>query len=137
MQVNKVIVLSALLLITNRIFAQDTAIDRKVDRLISQMTLEEKLGQMTQFHVSDIPLTESAIRKGEVGSLLNVHSTDQVIRFQNIATKESRLKIPLIIGRDVIHGYRTILPIPLAQAATWNTDLVKKGAEIEIIKYAA
>jgi len=130
MKLLKVILFCMLFNVTNLLLAQDTTIDRKIDKLISQMTLEEKLGQMSQFHVFDVPTTETAIRKGEVGSVLNAYSPEQVERFQNIATKESRLKIPLIIGRDVIHGFKTILPIPLAEAATWNPELVKKGAEI-------
>ena len=114
MKLLKVILFCILFNVTNLLLAQDTTIDRKIDKLISQMTLEEKLGQISQVHVFDVPTTESAIRKGEVGSVLNAYSPEQVERFQNIATKESRLKIPLIIGRDVIHGFKTILPIPLS-----------------------
>jgi len=130
MQIFKAIVLSLLLFLSIRLFSQDTIIERKIDKLLSQMTFEEKLGQMSQYHTFNETLIETSIRKGEIGSILNVNSPQDVLKFQKIALTESRLKIPLIIGRDVIHGYRTILPIPLAEAATWNPELVRKGAEI-------
>ena len=130
MQTFKAIILSLFLLLSFRLFSQDTIIEKKIDKLLSQMTFEEKLGQMSQYHTFNATLIETAIRKGEIGSILNVNSPQDVLKFQKIALSESRLKIPLIIGRDVIHGYRTILPIPLAEAATWNPEIVQKGAEI-------
>jgi len=110
--------------------AQDTAIERRVNTLLSKMTLQEKLGQMTQSAPYSMLITKMDVRKGNVGSILNVKNPEDVVELQNIAMKETRLGIPLIIGRDVIHGFRTILPIPLAQAATWNPELIKQSAEM-------
>lgn len=77
---------------------------------------------------------KTALRNGEVGSILYTAGVDVVNNMQEIVMKESRLKIPIIIGRDVIHGYRTIFPIPLAQAATFNPTLVNAGSRIAAIE---
>ncbi len=108
-------------------------IDARIDSLLSLMTLEEKIGQTYQVSGS-APWVEELIRKGEVGSVLNEVDPVQLNRIQKIALEESRLGIPLIIGRDVIHGFKTILPIPLGQAATWNPDIVKEGAHISALE---
>ncbi len=96
------------------------------------MTLSEKIGQMSQWpghgHLDD-ELIEG-IRNGKVGSVLNEVDTEIINSYQRIAVEESRLGIPLIIGRDVIHGFHTMLPIPLGQAATWNPSLVEQGAHM-------
>lgn len=106
-------------------------VETKVQALLAKMTLEEKIGQMMQVSPGgpQEALKES-IRKGEVGSLLNVVGAAQVNELQKVAVEESRLGIPLIIGRDVIHGFRTIFPIPLGMAASWNEDLVRESAAI-------
>lgn len=104
-------------------------IDKKVEGLLSKMTLEEKIGQMTQ--VSSVQAEYKAlIKQGHVGSLLNVKGAEAVNAVQKIAVEESRLGIPLIFGLDVIHGYRTIFPICLGEAATWDPALVEKSARI-------
>lgn len=102
-----------------------------IDSLLLEMTLDEKLGQLQQLDggISKKNLPE-LIRQGKVGSVLNEVDPAIVSKYQKIALEESRLGIPLLIGRDVIHGYRTIFPIPLAQSASWNRALVKQGAQI-------
>ena len=101
--------------------------------LLSQMTLKEKIGQMSQFNNDDDKLA-TAIKNGAVGSVINEVDLDIINEFQRIATQESRLGIPLLIGRDVIHGYNTIFPIPLAQAAAWSPELVETSANLAAIE---
>ena len=111
----------------------DDAIERRVTMLLSRMTLDEKLGQMSQSTSMATPLSESIkeeIRRGRWGSFLNAGSPADRAEAQRIARTQSRLGIPLLFGRDVIHGYRTIFPIPLAQSATWDTALVEQAARI-------
>lgn len=106
------------------------SIDAKVTALMEQMTWEEKIGQLHQVEGGQLtPQLYSEIAEGHVGSLLNCpkHLVNDV---QRIAMQQSRLGIPLLIARDVIHGFKTIFPIPLGQAATFNPILVEKGAEI-------
>lgn len=102
-----------------------------VDSLLAIMTFEEKLGQLQQLDggisKQDLP---ALIEQGRVGSVLNEVEPRLIAKYQKIAVEKSRLGIPLLIGRDVVHGFRTMFPIPLAQSATWNTDIVKLGAEI-------
>lgn len=97
--------------------------------LLSQMTLAEKIGQMSQVNGGGWDL-HHALREGRVGSVLNETNVDAINELQRIAMQESRLGIPLLIGRDVIHGYKTVFPIPLGQAASWNPDLVERGAAV-------
>jgi beta-glucosidase len=97
------------------------------------MTLAEKIGQMSQVNASDGDVTDhlrQAIGAGRVGSVLNQVDVDTVNELQRIAVQESRLGIPLLVGRDVIHGFKTVMPIPLGQAATWNPDIVREGARV-------
>lgn len=112
-------------------------IESKVDSLLSQMTIEEKLGQMNQLSPWDFEDLAKRVRKGEVGSILNVVNPEEVNKIQKIAVEESRLGIPLIVSRDVIHGYKTIFPIPLGQAATFNPEVVKEGARVAAIEASA
>lgn len=111
----------------------DPAVESKIDILLEKMTLEEKVGQMTQRskHGEDGPENiEDEVRKGNIGSFLNITELVQRNELQRIAVEESRLGIPLIFGFDVIHGYRTIFPVPLAEAASWDIDLMEKTAAI-------
>ncbi len=96
------------------------------------MTLAEKIGQMSQLMIGRNPLsdTEARIRQGLAGSCLNAASVEQRNHLQRLAVEESRLGIPLLFGRDVIHGFRTMLPIPLAQASSFDTALVEEGARL-------
>jgi len=107
--------------------------------LMSRMSIEEKIGQMSQFfghgeHISE-HLADS-IRHGRVGSVLNEVKLHTVNELQRLAVEESRLGIPLLIGRDVIHGFNTIFPIPLGQAASWCAETVKQCAHISALEAA-
>lgn len=107
-------------------------IEKKIDALLAQMTLEEKVGQLNQINdmgglTADV--TEQ-IKTGQIGSFLNVTDPEVINAKQRIAVEQTRLGIPLLFARDVIHGYKTIFPIPLGQAATWNIDLIEQGARI-------
>lgn len=107
------------------------SVEGKIDHLISKMTLQEKIGQMNQ--LTGLGLAEDMqdqIRTGKVGSILNETDAEIVNELQRIAVKESRLGIPLIFGRDVIHGFKTIFPIPLGQAASWNPQIAEDGARV-------
>src|ERR1700744_6224704 len=101
---------------------EDTAEDQFVDHLLGQMTLQEKIGQMSQISWKE-PHTvphEERIRTSEVGSFLFLADPAEINRLQHIAVDESRLHIPLLFGYDVVHGFRTIYPVPLALAASWD-----------------
>jgi beta-glucosidase len=104
-----------------------TDVDRKVEVLLGRMTLEEKIGQMVQRSWQDTPELRRLIAEGRVGSLLNARGAEATNALQKIAVEKSRLGIPLIVGNDVIHGYKTILPIPLAQAASFDPELVEEA----------
>jgi beta-glucosidase len=112
---------------------QPDSIKTKVADLLSQMGLDEKIGQMSQLQGGggSIPhnLAES-LRASRVGSILNEVDVDVINQMQRICVEESRLGIPLLIGRDVIHGFKTIFPIPLGQAASWDQDIVEAGARV-------
>ncbi|HET7615837.1 MAG TPA: glycoside hydrolase family 3 N-terminal domain-containing protein [Bacillales bacterium] len=110
-------------------FETDERTERQIDELLAKMTLTEKIGQMTQRgKVTDEE--KSMVREGRIGSFLNLRGTENVSEIQRIAVEESRLGIPLIIGDDVIHGYRTIFPIPLAEACSWEPELMEACASI-------
>ncbi|MEE4164047.1 MAG: glycoside hydrolase family 3 N-terminal domain-containing protein [Woeseiaceae bacterium] len=107
--------------------------ESRIAALLDEMTLTEKVGQMSQVHAEGANAPDElgdAIRAGRIGSVINNVDLDVVSELQRIAVEESRLGIPLLFGRDVIHGFRTIFPIPLGQAATWNPELVREGARL-------
>jgi beta-glucosidase len=113
------------------------SVEQQVSELLATMTLAEKIGQMCQFDASngDAPdYLADGLRAGRVGSVLNVADVNTVNALQRVAVEESRLGIPLLVGRDVIHGFRTIMPIPLGQAATWNPELVKQAALVAALE---
>jgi beta-glucosidase len=110
---------------------RDASIEQRVDTLLARMTLDDKIGQMSQSTAMATPLSDSIkeeIREGRWGSFLNAGSPADRAEAQRIALRESRLGIPLLFGRDVIHGYRTIFPIPLGQAASWDPGLIEQAA---------
>lgn len=111
-------------------------IDEEVRYLLDQMTLEEKIGQMSQVNGGGWDLHQ-CIRNGQIGSVLNEVNVEEVNELQRIAVQESRLGIPLLMGRDVIHGFKTIFPIPLGQAASWNPAIVEQGAAIAATEAAS
>ena len=118
----------------------DGSIPQRVAALLAQMTLEEKIGQMSQVNGGESYIHDylaDGLRAGRVGSVLNEVDVDTVNELQRIAVEESRLGIPLLIGRDVIHGFRTVMPIPLGQAATWNPELVSRCARVAAREAAA
>ncbi len=141
---NKLAVLSE----NEKISNTSSLIDVKVDELLNKMTLEEKIGQMNQYNGfwdltgpapsdGDAAKKYDHLRKGYVGSMLNVRGVENVRAVQKIAVEETRLGIPLIIGFDVIHGYETLSPIPLAESASWDLEAIKKSAEVAAEEAAA
>lgn len=118
---------------------RDETFQPQVDSLLSLMTLEEKVGQMVQYSggwdltgpkSENNKLKKQQIQDGLVGSMLNVTSVDQVRAAQKLAIENSRLKIPMIFAYDVIHGYKTMFPLPLAETASWDVDLMERTAQI-------
>lgn len=125
--------LTALCLLSCKSGQENT--EQKIDALLSKMTLKEKIGQMNQ--LTGLGLAEdmqAAIRNGEVGSILNELDLPTTNKLQRIAVEESRLGIPLIFARDVIHGFKTIFPIPLGQAASWNPQIAENGARVAALE---
>ena len=127
----------------------DPAIERKVDALLARMTLEEKIGQLVQYSASEASAPAAAAngaalnvnppgpngidsyklaQAGELGSMLNTVGQQLTNHFQHAAVDNTRLHIPLLFGADVIHGYRTIFPVPLATASSWDPDLIAQLA---------
>jgi len=119
--------------------AQRASTEQKIDSLIARMTLEEKLGQLNQLSVDGQPNAEQMelVRKGLVGSFFNLTGAAATHDAQQLAVTESRLHIPLIFGQDVIHGYRTIFPIPLGEAASWDPEAVRAAAHVAAAEAAA
>ena len=111
-------------------------VEERARQCLAEMTLAEKVGQLAQVNGGADGLHE-AIREGRVGSVLNEVNVDAVNELQHIAVEESRLGIPLLIGRDVIHGFKTIFPIPLGQAASWDLAAVEEAAAIAAAEAAA
>lgn len=126
------------------ISSQTKTIDQKVAELLKKMTLDEKIGQMNQYnddHEATGPVTidntkAEQIRNGQVGSLLNCVGSVRTRRWQEIAM-QSRLKIPLIFGQDVIHGFKTTFPIPLAESCSWDLEAIEKSAHVAAIEASA
>ena len=126
------------------VFAQSKNTDRKVEVLLRQMTLEEKIGQLNQYtgdNAATGPITinpnkQAEIKQGLIGSMLNILGTKYTRQYQELAM-QSRLKIPLLFGQDVIHGYKTTFPIPLAEAASWDLEAMELTARIAATEAAA
>lgn len=113
--------------------SQPSSTESKVADLLSQMGLDEKIGQMSQLQGGggSIPHhLEESLRSSRVGSIINEVDLDVINEMQRICVEDSRLGIPLLIGRDVIHGFKTIFPIPLGQAASWDPDTIEAGARV-------
>jgi beta-glucosidase len=122
---------------TRRTYLSDPDIEKKVDELLRKMTLEEKVGQLVQYSAGQPtgPGTgrtdyDDMIRKGEIGALFNITTAHQVNAYQRISMGQSRLRIPLLFGLDVIHGFRTEFPIPLGLASSWDPELIEQTARV-------
>ncbi len=118
-------------------FKSDPTMDKFIDDLMSKMTLEEKIGQLNLPSMDDFVTGQAKssnvgqkVRDGKAGGLFNVKGVDKIRELQRIAVEESRLKIPLIFGMDVIHGYESTFPIPLGMASSWDLDLIQQSARI-------
>ncbi|MNQ55630.1 Periplasmic beta-glucosidase precursor [compost metagenome] len=140
----KKIVITAVLLSCFLGFSQQKSIDQKVNALLKQMTLEEKIGQLNQYTgdnqatgpITINPNKEAEIKAGLIGSMLNVLGTKYTRQYQELAM-QSRLKIPLLFGQDVIHGYKTTFPLPLAEAASWDLEAMELSARIAATEASA
>ncbi len=128
-------------------FAQRTSvrnIDFRVDSLMKLMTLDEKIGQLNQVSKMHLTLPTGGrinfveeIKKGNIGATVNLFGADSILKYQRIAVENTRLKIPLLFGYDVIHGAKTIFPIPLGEAASWDIEAIEKSARIAATEAAA
>lgn len=143
----KIVTLSVVCLcfcVSTTISAQKKPIDQRVDSVLKLLTLDEKVGQMNQYNgdwEATGPVTndgdkQAQIRAGAVGSMLNATGVAKTRSLQQMAM-QSRLKIPLLFGQDIIHGFKTTFPIPLGEAASWNLELVEKSARIAAIEAAS
>ena len=113
-------------------------VERRVEKILARMTLSEKIGQMNQVSAGgDVSNYADALRKGQIGSILNEVDPVKINEFQRISLEESRLGIPLLVARDVIHGYHTVFPIPLGLAATFDPSLVEEGARVAALEATA
>jgi beta-glucosidase len=126
-------------------FITNPTIEHKIDSVMNLMTLDEKIGQMNQITGQGEltgPVNQSSdyvqmIRSGMIGSMLNVNGTSYTRQIQKIAMEQTRLKIPIIFGYDVIHGYKTIFPVPLGEAASWNPALAEQTAHVAAVEASA
>ena len=125
-------------------YSGDRLVERRVDSVLKLMTLEEKIGQMTQFSANwsiTGPVMSDDFKpyleKGLIGSIFNATSVEGIRRMQQIAVDSTRLGIPILFGQDVIHGYKTIFPIPLAEACSWDLEMMRRTAEIAAIEAAS
>lgn len=133
-----------LYLFTVSLFASDDP-QKRATELLAQLTLEEKIGQtvlLTGYGATTGPVKEQSaledyIRRGECGNVFNVLGVTQIRRLQKIAVAETRAKVPLLFGFDTIHGYRTIFPISLGEAASWNLELIERAARVAAIECSA
>ncbi|MBF4506796.1 glycoside hydrolase family 3 C-terminal domain-containing protein [Flavobacterium sp. JLP] len=134
----------ALLMVTFFAAAQQETIDQKVNALLKKMTIEEKIGQLNQYTgdnsatgpITINPNKQAEIKAGLVGSMLNIIGTKYTRQYQELAM-QSRLKIPLLFGQDVIHGYKTTFPIPLAEAASWDLPAIELAARVAATEASA
>ena len=126
-------------------YSGDKRIEERVDSVLALMTLEEKIGQMTQYSAKSDIVTgpqvntdiEPLLKKGYIGSLFHATSSAAIRKTQETALAESRLKIPVLFAFDVIHGFKTIFPIPLAESCAWDAELAERSASIAAAEASA
>lgn len=112
-----------------------TYVEAKVDSIMSGMTLQDKIGQLNQLDGRmDMTKLENMIRSGQISSLMNITDPAVIDRLQRVAVEESPAGIPILFARDVIHGFKTMLPIPLGQAASFDPGLVREGARMAAVE---
>jgi len=123
---------------------RDPAMDRFIGELMQRMTIDEKIGQLNLVTAGEVTTgaavstdVEAKIKEGNIGGIFSMTSVPRIRAAQELAVKHSRLKIPIIFGLDVIHGYKTIFPIPLGLAATWDMDLIQETARIAAVEASA
>jgi len=140
------IIAACFCLLTTVVYGQqkESDMDLFITTLMNKMTLEEKIGQMNLPSEGDIITglgnnsnVEAKIRKGQVGGMFNIKGVEKIRDIQRIAVEESRMRIPLLFGMDVIHGYETVFPIPLGLSCTWNMDMIEQSARIAAIEASA
>lgn len=137
-------VLLALCVALMNVVAQNKPMKEFVDELLSKMTLKEKLGQMNLLPAGNIttgaaqnnPIVQQ-IKDGELGGVFNIKGLNEIRTLQEMAIKKSRLGIPLLVGMDVIHGYDTIFPVPLALACSWNLKGIENSARVAALEASA
>lgn len=140
----KLFVLLALCVVSMNVVAQNKPMKEFVDELLSKMTLKEKLGQMNLLPAGNIttgaaqnnPIVRQ-IKDGELGGVFNIKGLNEIRTLQEMAIKKSRLGIPLLVGMDVIHGYETIFPVPLALACSWNLQGIENSARVAALEASA
>lgn len=125
-------------------YSKNKTVEERVDSLLALMTLEEKIGQMTQYSgrgdITGPAINEDIepyLKKGLIGSIFNTTTVQGIRRTQELALSESRLKIPVLFGYDVVHGFKTIFPMPLAESCSWDLELMRKSAAIAAEEAAA
>ena len=122
----------------------DSSLDARVESILQQMTLEEKVGQLVQYSAGQPtgPGTgrtdyEDMIARGQIGSMLNVREPAEINKYQKIAMEKARLHVPILFGLDVIHGFKTEFPIPLGLASTWDPLIVEKASRVAAMEASA
>lgn len=137
---------AVLIIYASILYAQQKTIEQRVDSVLTLMTLDEKIGQLNQYsggwetgaRTDDgVRDREELVRTGKVGSFLNVIGADLTRKIQKIAVEQSRLKIPIIFGLDVIHGFRSTFPVPIAEASSWNPKLVETSTRWQATEAAS
>ena len=140
----KTIVILAMSLLAINVGAQTEKMNKFIDGLMSKMTLREKIGQLNLMVAGDITTggaidtkVGSGVADGSIGGVFNVKGVDKIRSLQDIAVKKTKLGIPLIVGMDVVHGYETIFPIPLALSASWDLQAIERCAQISALEASA
>lgn len=129
---------------TKKTISEDAKMNTFISNLMSRMTVDEKIGQLNLPSSGDITTGQAnstdigkKVKAGQVGGLFNIKGVEKIKAVQQVAVEESRMKIPLLFGMDVIHGYHTVFPIPLGMSATWNMEAVERSARIAAVEASA